>query len=584
MFRLALLLALFIPGAGSYAREKVYIHSLDGVSRNLDPTQLESYYSALIAGEIYDSLYIYKSLKIPRELRPSLALAMPDISPDGLTWTIRIRRGVYYADDPAFPGGKGREVVAGDFVYGLLRHFDPKNRSVNRTAFEGIVGLQEWRKSLDYGATVPGLQAPDAYTIRIRLKERNPRFIYDLASVTAVFVPREAVEKYGREFSQRPVGSGPFRLEKLDTTRAVLVRNPRYRKEIFNLKEEGYDPARHDALGVADLNGKPIPMVDRVEIRFLPQVVSRWNSFVKGSEIQYARVPGEMAKDILASMDPPRLKKTYADRFILKPEMETGLVYSTFNMSDERFGHNKDPGRDRRNRALRCAIKKAFDWKARIKRFYYGFGEAYPGSVPPGLPGFHRFPDSWIAKDIPGAKKLLAEAGWNKDNLPVLTYGAAGGVRSRQMFEQFRGWIRRIGYPRHKIKLRIAPTFGDYIKDINEGRYTVFGLGWVPSMPDPLQLMERYYGGSLAPGSNKAFFQNSEFDELYREVSLLENGAKRFGLLQKMNRIVMEECVAMEAFSRKRLHVWHRNVKMDYSTNLRRRLFRYISVGDPTAH
>ena len=64
MFRLALLLALFIPGAGSYAREKVYIHSLDGVSRNLDPTQLESYYSALIAGEIYDSLYIYKSLKI----------------------------------------------------------------------------------------------------------------------------------------------------------------------------------------------------------------------------------------------------------------------------------------------------------------------------------------------------------------------------------------------------------------------------------------------------------------------------------------------------------------------------------------
>jgi len=115
---------------------------------------------------IYDTLYRYKYLARPYEIVPNLAVAMPEVSEDGLTYTFKIKKGVFYADDAAFPKGKGREVFAEDFVYSIKRHFDVANRSQGSWLWDGkIIGLNEWKAAgSNYSDTIEGLKALDSHS------------------------------------------------------------------------------------------------------------------------------------------------------------------------------------------------------------------------------------------------------------------------------------------------------------------------------------------------------------------------------------------------------------------------------------
>ena len=77
---------------------------------------------------IFDSLYVFDYLARPYRFVPNTAAAMPEISADGRTWTIRIKPGIYFADDPAFKGKK-RELIADDYVYAWKRLLDPRMRA-----------------------------------------------------------------------------------------------------------------------------------------------------------------------------------------------------------------------------------------------------------------------------------------------------------------------------------------------------------------------------------------------------------------------------------------------------------------------
>ena len=93
-----------------------------------DPAATQDLYSNTIEARIFDALYDWDYLKRPYTLAPSLAAAMPEYSPDGRTWTIRLKPGVRFADDPAFNGRK-REVTAADVVYSWKRLVDPRIRA-----------------------------------------------------------------------------------------------------------------------------------------------------------------------------------------------------------------------------------------------------------------------------------------------------------------------------------------------------------------------------------------------------------------------------------------------------------------------
>jgi oligopeptide transport system substrate-binding protein len=323
---LALGLFLFLVGCKAPFSDRahdlsVFRFSEQGAPTTMDPAQSATHYANLMVCSIYDQLYDYEYLARPYRVKPRLADAMPEISEDGLVYTIPLRKGVLFADDPCFPEGKGREVVAQDFIYSMKRIFDPKILPQGEWVWQGrIRGLDEWKAAgSDYAQPVEGLEALDDHTIRITLNRPYPQLIYTLAMGYSSVVPHEAVARYGREFPLNPVGSGPYRLQSFNTQKAVLVANENYREEYFDLEEEGYDPETQAWANLDKLQGrKRLPIMRRIEVNFMVEAMTRWNSINKGTEIQLGVVPPELTHMVAEQLNPLVLKPQYRSKFLGK--------------------------------------------------------------------------------------------------------------------------------------------------------------------------------------------------------------------------------------------------------------------------
>jgi ABC-type transport system substrate-binding protein len=550
-------------GSDPYGHLKVYKHGMDGAPSSIDPAQSRNIYASTVILNAYDTLYAFKYLARPYEIKPNLATSMPEVSKDGLVYRIRIKEGVHFIDDPAFEGGIGRELTAEDIVYSLKRHFDPTMRPSGTWLWQGrIVGLDEWKAAgSDYEQEVEGLRAIDRYTLEITLVRPYPQLVYTLAMAYSGIVPREAVEFYGRELGSHPVGSGPFRVVSYDSARIVFEKNEKFRQEPVDIYAEGYDKATQEYTGVEAIHGRSPPFLDRLEIYFISETAARWSSFTKGNEIQYTLVPNEQVDSVLVTKHPITPKPEILEQYNFGYGMEAGLVYMTFNMDFPEIGYNEDPIQEERNKALRCAMIKAFDWERRNESFYFGLGEVFPGIIPPTVPEFDpQLSRDSVTRDLEGARQLLADNGWTPENLPVLDYGGTAGVTQRLFFEQLRGFMVKIGYPTDKLVLRQFATFGDFSKAMAQSELQLVSKGWGLDFPDAENTLQLFYGPNGSPGSNDANFKNAEFDRLYEQASVMLPSPERTKIYRRMNEILIENCVSVMAISRMRLFLWHKNI------------------------
>lgn len=561
----------------------VFKFSDNGAPITMDPVQSATQYANLMTTSIYDQLYEYKYLARPYALKTRLAAEMPVVSEDGLVYIIPIKQGVLYSDDPCFPEGNGREVVVEDFIYSMKRMFDPKNLPQGEWLWQGkIKGLDEWKAAgSDYSKQIAGLMALDQYTLQITLNQPFPQLIYTLAMGYSSFVPKEAIEYYGKEFGLHPVGSGSYRLVSFSTKKAVLERNSNYRDEFFDLEYEGYDPKTQGWANLEKLQGKKLPIMRSAEIYFMKESMTRWNSLNKGTEIHYGTIPIELTHMVADNLNPLVLKPEYAEKFTgtLLPLME--IVYIYFNMSDPSIGYNPDPDRNRSNLLLRKAIRAGYDWGQRNRRFYNGIATVYPGTIPPGLDAFDSSLSSeWIEADYDKAKAFLREGGWTSENLPVLDYHGVASVLNTQFYEQFRGWMEKMGYPREKIKYHPYSTFGDYNKAIKKKECMLIGMAWGMDYPDSENALQLFYGPNEAPGSNSSNFKDPEYDALFEKASVMQPGPERTKIYRRLNRIILEQVPAVCGLARNSPYIWYKNVVFYPSRSPHGSLLKYAYVFD----
>ena len=537
---------------------------MDGAPASLDPAQASNIYANFIVVNLYDTLYRYKYLARPYQLELNLAEGLPHVSSDGLIYTIHIKPGVHFIDDPAFPEGKGRAVRAEDFVYSIKRQFDEKTRAQGAWLWQGkIVGLDDWKQNgSDYDSDASGLKALDDRTLQIQLISPFPQLTHTLAQGFSAIVPREAVDHYGQEFAIHPVGSGPYRLQLFNSASAVLVRNPGFREEPFSLEAEGFDKTAHSQLDLEGLEGRIPPFTNRIEIEFIAEDAARWNAFTAG-ELDFVKVPVSQFDQVLQQRDPPALDPVLAENYHLIANLESGFVHTDFNMDDRRIGYHPNPEQNARNKGLRCAIIKAFDWPKRNEIFYYGIGQVFPGIIPPAAPEFDKNQDTGsISRDLDGARGLLSRYGWNAGNLPVLEYGFTASVTERQMFEQFRSFMVDIGYPQGKIRALTFATYGDYARAYLNREVMLTTTGWTMDYPDAENTVRLFFGPNSSPGSNSANYNNEEFDRLYRGSSSMQPSPMRTAMYRNMNQIVIDDCATISGVSRKLILLWSRDLAM----------------------
>jgi len=162
--------------------QMVKYQSLPVKIKTMDPGNIGDVYSSRVTAQYIECLYQYHYLKRPYEIIPMLAESMPQISKDGLSYTIKIKKGVYFTHDKCFPNARPRELVAEDFVFAWKRLANIKYLSQNWWIFDDkIAGLDEFREytktcskksPVDYSRKVEGHKAIDRDQ-KIRKKTKN---------------------------------------------------------------------------------------------------------------------------------------------------------------------------------------------------------------------------------------------------------------------------------------------------------------------------------------------------------------------------------------------------------------------------
>lgn len=512
--------------------QKVLNIGIRGKFKGYDPIIANDYYSSMEIGRIYEGLLEFHYLKRPYELEENLAEGMPQVSDDGLTYTFKIKKGVFFQDDNAFPGGKGRELVAQDFVYSLLRNADPKLPGRGWWVFDGkIAGLNEWREAQknnaasDYEAPVEGLKALDKYTLQFKLAKPFPQFLYALAITYSVAVPREAVEKYGDEFINHPVGTGPFKLEKpyTGTNRFTYIKNPTFRKKLYpseaseEFKEKGF----------LKNAGKPLPLVDKVVVDIIVEESTQWLSFKKG-KIDFLIPP----KDNFNTAISPT--KELNPKFLAK-----GINLEQVPMLDVTyiaFNHHYKLFRD--NIKLRKAMSLAYNGRKANEMFYNGNGMMAHSVVPPGVKGYIKgYKNPYKEYNLEKAKKMLAEAGYPEGKgLPEITYDTSSSPTSRQMADFFKQEMSKIGI---KIKVELHP-FPELQKRISTRKSQTYGISWIADYPDAENFLQLLYGPNGSPGANGSNYDNPDFNKLFEKAVVLQDGPVRTALYEKLTRMAGE--------------------------------------------
>ncbi|MGH2463179.1 MAG: peptide ABC transporter substrate-binding protein [Candidatus Limnocylindria bacterium] len=201
-----------IPSASAGDRPLRY---LGGEPGTLDPAFIGD------AGDVQLLLQLYAGLtRIDEEgsVYGSLAEGWA-VSDDGRTYTFRLRNGLRFSD--------GTSLTAADVRRSWLRVLDPATGALAPDVLTVIEGAAEWRAGAGSAEDV-GIEAPDGRTLVVHLRHAASHFPALAATPTAFVVPPSADGSPDWQTISGFVGTGPYRIDRLDGTTLVLVANPEY--------------------------------------------------------------------------------------------------------------------------------------------------------------------------------------------------------------------------------------------------------------------------------------------------------------------------------------------------------------------
>jgi oligopeptide transport system substrate-binding protein len=520
---------------------KVIRHVFPAAESGFDPAAAHDLYSGTIEQAIFETLYTYDYLARPAKLVPLTAEAMPQVSDNGKTYTIKVKKGIYFTPDPAFKG-KRRELTADDYAYQLKRLIDPKIHGPWAWLVEGkIVGLDELAEAakksgkFDYNAKIAGLETPDRYTLRIRLKDTDYNLPYVLAHEPTSAVAREVIEAYADESSRamsNPVGTGPYILKQwVRSSKIILEANPDYRGFVWDFKSNDPD----DLKLIGEMKGKKMPQVGRIEVSIIEEDQARLLAFEKG-ELDLMNMEGPLAPNVL---DGGKLRPEFASKGVkLSRFVDPELSYHYWNLQDPVVG-----GLEKEKVALRRAMAMAYNTEEEIKVIRNGqaIEMAYP--IPPGVVGHDPAYKSTIRYDPAAANALLDRFGYKKgadgwrtqpDGKPlVVRYASRPDSLGRQQDEMWKKALDSIS-----VRMEVQKDkFPELLKLERQCKLMMRTASWIADYPDGDNFMQLLYGKNIGQNNN-ACAKIPEYDKLYEQSIRIPAGPERDRLYHEMTKLI----------------------------------------------
>ena len=389
-----------------------------------------------------------------------------DISEDQRHYRFELVPNVTFSD--------GTPLTAADAVGSLERVLDPRTRSQGAEYYRGIHGARDFIAGTAPG--VVGLAAPDATTLTIALDEPDPLFLEKLALLFASVVPAERARRLGDDFTDQPLGSGPFVLREWRRgERLVLARNPRYRR-----------PDRPYLDGIVESTGVNSELA--------------WLQFLS-DEIDVAGIPP-------ADFPAVRRDPSPVGQLVRGPTLWTTYIGLNCQMP---------PLDDRRVRqALNYAVNKED-----VVALLNGRGVPAKGIVPPGMPGY--------ASDVTGypydperARALLRAAG-HEDGFSTELW-TQGSDLDLKIGQKIQHDLSAVG-----VTMEIKQVaWSSFLEAIRQPRTVpLFDLGWSADFPDPSNFLDVLFHSGRWDANNHTFYANAEFDRLLEHARTLPDRVAR---------------------------------------------------------
>ncbi|MEZ4964008.1 MAG: ABC transporter substrate-binding protein [Saprospiraceae bacterium] len=436
------------------------------------------------------------------QVKPCIASGW-EISEDALTYIFHLRRDVFFHDDPSFPGGRGRAVVAGDVVYSFHRLIDDRWPKPGSWIFKGRVSADS------------PFSAPNDSTFVLRLAKPFQPMLQILTMQYASIVPREACEYYGRDFRRHPVGTGPFRFKIWAENQAlVVVKNERYFE--------------------TDDRGERLPYLDAVRTSFITDRKTAFLEFKKGNLDYFFGLESSYINELLTPDGTlkPELEDQYY--FLKNPYLNTeylGILMDTNNIAPLK------------RKAIRQALNYGFDRSQMLRTLRNNVGSpAISGFAPRGLPSFDPQQVEGYRYDPVKAAQLLTESGFpGGKGLPAII------LLCNQDYLDLCTFITRqwedLGI---RVEVRLMET-ALLREQMRNGQAPFFRASWIADYPDAESFLTCFYSANTAP-PNYTRFRNAAFDSLYN-ASLGETDIdRRYRLYRQMENILIDDAPVVFLF------------------------------------
>jgi len=506
----------------SSSKKTVFSINLDENLSSLDPAFARNQNAIWMINQVFNGLVqIDDSLKT----RPCIAKSW-EISPNELLYTFHLRDDVHFHDDPLFKDGKGRKVVASDFVYSFQRLLDPKVASSGSWIFSDKVCDTPFRAINDS-------------TFQIKLRQPFPPLPSLLTAQYCSVVPREVVEHYGKDFRQHPIGTGPFKFKYWkDGEVLVLLKNENYWEK--------------------DKDGSALPKLDAIRATFIGDKQTAFMNFISKKLDFLNDIDGSYRDDILTKSGQVTAK--YKGKFTVSTGPLTNTIYLGMLVDTNLAIVKVSPLRKLK---IRQAINYAIDKQKMIKYLRNSMGTpGLAGFIPMGMPGF----DAKLVKGYDynpeKSRQLLKEAGYpNCKGLPEIVLHTTVGYRG--LIEYVQGQLERVG-----IKTSVEITQGASLRElVSKNGVNFFYGSWLADYPDGENYMSVFYSKNKIPfGPNYTGFNNKQFDKLFEQAYHEANDEKRYALYRDMDNLVMQQSPVVVLYYDKRVNLYQSDIS-GYSVN-----------------
>jgi ABC-type transport system substrate-binding protein len=493
-------------GLSAEKARRVFRYNQPEALTSLDPAFTRNQANIWASSQLYNGL-----LELDSTLQPAPALARRyAISPDGRTYTFWLRRSVRFHDSEVFVGGRGREVRAPDFVYSFKRLLDAKTASPGGWIFRGKV-LEDSKGNINDTCFV----AVNDSTLRIHLKEPFIPFLSILTMPYAFVVPHEAVAKYGKDFGQHPVGTGPFRFRLWDVGNVLLLhRNPQYWRR--------------------DAQQRPLPYLDVVQISFIADRKTEFLTFLQG-KLDFLSGIREGSRDLVMNAD-GSVRADFQGRFTVQKAPYLNTEYLGFQLDSTHLtGEQAAQGRALRDVRVRQALSYAINKPELVAYVLNHVGQpGTSGFVPMALPSFS-------AAAVPGytfqpqrARQLLLAAGFGPTRPLRLRLSTVAERKAVAEYLQ-KNWAD-VGV-QVQIDINQAATQQELV---DNGRTAFFSKSWLGDYPDAENYLSLFYSPNFSPGGpDKTHFKSAAYDALYDQARREQNLARRTALYQQLDRLIV---------------------------------------------